>query len=77
MKIPDPTGLWVDENLRSLKRKRLTFREIYEAIQWSEEFNEPQLYYLSRLVQRKIAETHSGSMAPKPSRAATTSRSLN
>ncbi len=32
----------------------LTFREIYESINHRDDFNEPQLFYLSRLVDRKL-----------------------
>jgi hypothetical protein len=31
-----------------------TFREIYEAIRHRDDFNEPQLFYLNRLVTRKL-----------------------
>ena len=31
-----------------------TFREIYEAINNRDDFNEPQLFYLNRLVTRKL-----------------------
>ena len=54
MKIPDITCLWADENSRMTHEKgALTFREIYEAIHNCDDFNEPQLFYLSRLVERK------------------------
>ncbi len=31
-----------------------TFKEIYEAINYDNKFNEPQLFYLSRLIERKL-----------------------
>jgi hypothetical protein len=32
----------------------LSFREIYEVINYRNDFNAPQLFYLSRLVSRKL-----------------------
>jgi len=46
------------EMSRSLERREQvphpTYQEIYQAIKNRSDFNEPQLFYLDRLVQRKL-----------------------
>ena len=55
MKIPNVNPIWHDQNHRSdLGIHHPTFREIYETINQRDDFNEPQLFYLSRLVDRKL-----------------------
>jgi len=55
MKIPNVNPIWQGRNHRSdLGVHHLTFREIYEAINHRDDLNEPQLFYLSRLVNRKL-----------------------
>jgi len=42
-------------NRESTRNKTgLTFTDIYRAIETGDEFNKPQLFFLSRLVQRKL-----------------------
>ncbi len=38
----------------AISRRSLTFTDIYHAIEAGDDFNEPQLFYLSRLVERKL-----------------------
>ena len=55
MKIPNVDNILYDWNLRSDHgTHNPTFREIYESINHRDDFNEPQLFYLSRLVDRKL-----------------------
>ncbi len=44
-----PKKHWSDPGIHCL-----TFRAIYESISHRDDFNEPQLFYLSRLVARKL-----------------------
>ncbi len=55
MKIPNVDNILYGRNLRSDHGiHNPTFREIYESIDHRDDFNEPQLFYLSRLVDRKL-----------------------
>ncbi len=55
MKIPNVNPIWQGQNYRSdLGFHHPTFREIYETINQRDDFNEQQLFYLSRLVDRKL-----------------------
>lgn len=55
MKIPNVEHIRYGRNHRSdLGIHHPTFREIYETINHRDDFNEPQLFYLSRLVDRKL-----------------------
>lgn len=59
MKIPNVDHIRYGQNYRSSHPSdhgdhHLTFRKIYEAINHQDDFNEPQLFYLSRLVDRKL-----------------------
>ncbi|NNL76032.1 MAG: hypothetical protein HKO68_06830, partial [Desulfobacterales bacterium] len=55
MKLPKVDSIHYGLSFRSKHGIRnLTFREIYESINHRDDFNEPQLFYLSRLVARKL-----------------------
>jgi len=55
MKIPNVENIHYGRNFRSDHGfHNPTFREIYESINHRDDFNEPQLFYLSRLVDRKL-----------------------
>lgn len=55
MKIPNVEHIRYGQNHHSDHGiHHPTFREIYEAINRRDDFNEPQLFYLSRLVDRKL-----------------------
>ena len=55
MKIPNVDNIHYDRNFCSDHGiHNPTFREIYESINQRDDFNEPQLFYLSRLVDRKL-----------------------
>ena len=55
MKIPNVDNIYYDRNFCSDHGiHNPTFREIYESINHRDDFNEPQLFYLSRLVDRKL-----------------------
>ncbi len=59
MKIPGVEHLWRDGISQTDKGTRnITFMDIYEAINNRTDFNEPQLFYLSRLVARKLKAFH-------------------
>ncbi|OQY02688.1 MAG: hypothetical protein B6I22_13315 [Desulfobacteraceae bacterium 4572_123] len=53
MKIPDIHCLADGVPWSARGKRGPSFREIYEAIHWQDDFNESQFYYLSRLVERK------------------------
>ena len=54
MKIPIIEHIWSGNTHQSISSIRdLTFRDIYEAIDGREDFNEPQLFYLGQLLKRK------------------------
>lgn len=59
MKKPKASHITNGRNHRAGRRSgheihHPTFREIYETINHQDDFNEPQLFFLSRLVDRKL-----------------------
>ncbi len=61
MKIPNINHIWSQDVQPSIDLRRdLTFRDIYEAINVREDFNEPQLFYLGQLLKRKQKAMHPG-----------------
>lgn len=42
------------EHLPDHRSSTLSYRQIYRAIESQDDFNEPQLFFLSRLVKRKL-----------------------
>lgn len=54
MKTPNVSHIRYSHDIQSNPGCYLSFREIFEAINYRDDFNEPQLFYLSRLVGRKL-----------------------